>query len=269
MGGSWLYSIAARAEKVFDFEGKRQSIPVTVDTYSQLVESGKIVHDPFWHIKRNWKSVEIGDEVFIYTGDKNLGIIGFATVDDSVSRDGNWSIRMAFDLRKCRALLRNPVPATIVREWVHFPRGNVISLKSFETELHSRLPWKSKVRSGVSKLPEEVPRGPTYSEGSVQRVLVNRYERDPDERAECIEHHGTVCSLCGFDFVAVYGMVMVGFIHVHHLKLLSLIASDYKLDPIKDLLPVCPNCHAVLHHREPPYSLKEVRQFLRKRKGSA
>jgi hypothetical protein len=111
-------------------------------------------------------------------------------------------------------------------------------------------------------LPEEVPSGSAYSEGSVQRILINRYERDPRAREECIRHYGTTCFLCGFDFVAVYGEVMAGFTHVHHLDPLSSVEGDYEVDPIRDLRPVCPNCHAVLHRREPAYSLAEVREFL-------
>jgi hypothetical protein len=116
------------------------------------------------------------------------------------------------------------------------------------------------------KLPEEVPSGSAYCEGSVQRILVNRYERDPRAREECIRHYGTKCFLCGFDFVAVYGEVMAGFIHVHHLNPLSSVGPEYVVDPTQDLRPVCPNCHAVLHRREPPYSLDEVREFLEARR---
>jgi len=115
---------------------------------------------------------------------------------------------------------------------------------------------------GPVKLAEEVRSGSAYSEGSVQKILVNRYERDPRARDDCIAHYGTRCFLCRFDFVAVYGEVMAGFIHVHHLRALSGVGAEYQVDPILDLRPVCPNCHAVLHRREPPYSLDEVREFL-------
>jgi HNH endonuclease len=115
--------------------------------------------------------------------------------------------------------------------------------------------------------PEEVPSGTTYSEGSVQRILVNRYERDPGAREACLRHYGTNCFLCGFDFGAKYGELMAGFIHVHHLEPLSSVGADYEVDPIRDLRPVCPNCHAVVHRREPPYSLDEVRQFLQTSRG--
>lgn len=114
------------------------------------------------------------------------------------------------------------------------------------------------------RLPEEISNGSTYNEGSVQRILINRYERDPRAREACIKHYGTICFLCGFNFVAVYGEVMAGFTHVHHLKPLSSVGAEYEVDPIRDLRPVCPNCHAVLHRNEPPYSLDEVREFLQK-----
>jgi 5-methylcytosine-specific restriction endonuclease McrA len=101
-----------------------------------------------------------------------------------------------------------------------------------------------------------------YVEGSVKRVLVNRYERDPGAREMCIRHHGTACSACGFDFTAAYGEVADGFIHVHHLILLSDIGPDYVVNPVEHLRPVCPNCHAIIHRRSPPYSIEDVQRFL-------
>lgn len=131
--------------------------------------------------------------------------------------------------------------------------------------LRDKLCRNSSVQAGVDniRLPEEIAEDAVFTEGSAQRILVNRYERDPRARKKCIQHYGTTCFVCGFDFVAVYGDIMSGFIHVHHLNALSSIGTDYEVDPIQDLRPVCPNCHAVVHRRAPPYSLKEVRHFLK------
>jgi len=118
------------------------------------------------------------------------------------------------------------------------------------------------------KLPEEVPSESTYNEGGVEKILVNRYERDSRARAECIGRYGATCYVCGFDFVNVYGDVMAGFTHVHHLKLLSMVGAAYVVDPIQDLRPVCPNCHAVIHRREPPYTVDEVRKLMKACGGS-
>lgn len=118
---------------------------------------------------------------------------------------------------------------------------------------------------GGFQFPEEVPVGTAYIEGTVQQILVNRYERDLGAREQCKQHYGTKCVICGFDFVTLYGEAMDGFIHVHHLKQLSSIGAAHEVDPVRDLRPVCPNCHAVLHRREPPYSLDEVKKFIRAR----
>lgn len=99
-------------------------------------------------------------------------------------------------------------------------------------------------------------------EGKVSRVVVNAYERNATARRLCIEHYGTSCYVCGFSFETIYGSEFEGFIHVHHLKELSEIGEEYTVDPIKDLRPVCPNCHAIIHQRRPAYSVQEVRGFI-------
>ena len=116
-------------------------------------------------------------------------------------------------------------------------------------------------------LANEVNDGSHYQEGAVQSILVNRYERDPRARAACIAYHGTKCHICGMAFASVYGPLMAGFIHVHHLKQLSTVGEGYAVDPIADLRPVCPNCHAVIHRREPPFSIEEVQVMRRPRLG--
>ncbi|MFQ3651911.1 MAG: HNH endonuclease [Gemmataceae bacterium] len=112
-------------------------------------------------------------------------------------------------------------------------------------------------------LPEEITNPTTHLlEGAVCRVMVNAYERNPQARRRCIEAHGTSCVICGFSFGEAYGEVAEGYIHVHHLRPLSEIGGEYTVDPVEDLRPVCPNCHAVLHRRIPAYSIEEVRAFL-------
>ena len=92
---------------------------------------------------------------------------------------------------------------------------------------------------------------------------MNAYEWDPRARQLCIARYGTDCAICGFSFGETYGKVGEGFIHVHHLRPLAEVGEEYKVDPIADLRPVCPNCHAVLHRRVPAYSIEDVQAFLR------
>ena len=99
-------------------------------------------------------------------------------------------------------------------------------------------------------------------EGASFTVQVSAFERNPVARQKCIAHYGTGCSVCGFNFGTSYGSSADGYVHVHHLKPLASIGEEYVIDPIKDLRPVCANCHAVIHLRRPPYSIEEVKVML-------
>ena len=97
-----------------------------------------------------------------------------------------------------------------------------------------------------------------FYEGAKKLIYVNRYERNSIARDRCIKHYGTICIACGFDFEKMYGEMGKDVIHVHHLKPLSEISKNYRIDPIRDLRPVCPNCHVMIHRRNPAYSIDEI-----------
>lgn len=44
-----------------------------------------------------------------------------------------------------------------------------------------------------------------------------------------------------------YGSAFKGKIEVHHIIPIHLIPKEYKVNPETDLLPICPNCHTMLH----------------------
>jgi HNH endonuclease len=115
---------------------------------------------------------------------------------------------------------------------------------------------------GESLYPDELPDDKPYIEGLAQQVLVNRYERSIEARKVCIGHYKCVCQVCRVDFSERYGLLGIGFIHVHHRVPIAIIGRDYRIDPIKDLVPVCPNCHAMLHRREPPLEIEQLRGVL-------
>ena len=94
---------------------------------------------------------------------------------------------------------------------------------------------------------EELPSFEGLFEGAKKTIAVNQYERNRDARQKCIDAHGYKCKVCGMDFEKMYGELGRGFIHIHHVVPISTIGKEYLLDPVKDLVPVCPNCHAMLH----------------------
>jgi 5-methylcytosine-specific restriction protein A len=103
----------------------------------------------------------------------------------------------------------------------------------------------------------------TYIEGSATQVTQTRYERNIYARKECLKHYGYSCSVCDFNFEKFYGSLGYKFIHVHHLTQVATIKQEYKVNPIQDLRPVCPNCHSMLHKQNPPLTIDELKDIIK------
>ncbi len=111
--------------------------------------------------------------------------------------------------------------------------------------------------------PQELAVPGLYVEGAVRSVTVNAYERNPQARQACVDHYGFDCAVCGFNFANAYGTIGEGFIHVHHLADIAKVGHEYQVDPVKDLRPVCPNCHAMLHTSKPSMSIAKLKTLLK------
>lgn len=114
----------------------------------------------------------------------------------------------------------------------------------------------------VFHLPEELDTSVNFTEGTATRIYVNSYERSRDARQKCLDHHGYKCNGCGFDFEKRYGSIGANFIHVHHLQPIHSIKEEYQIDPINDLVPICPNCHAMVHRKNPPLTMDKLRNLI-------
>ena len=102
----------------------------------------------------------------------------------------------------------------------------------------------------------------TYREGKKKTISSTQYERDGQARASCIAHYGSRCVICNFDFEETYGPAGAGYIHVHHTVPISEREGEYQVDPVEDLKPVCPNCHAMIHLGDRLRSTDEVRDLI-------
>lgn len=101
-----------------------------------------------------------------------------------------------------------------------------------------------------------------YVEGARYEIRSTAIERSPAARAACIEHHGVGCYVCGFDFFQKYGELGEGYIHVHHKTEISTRSGPYQVDPVRDLVPLCPNCHAMVHRKRPALDVDELKRIL-------
>lgn len=236
-------------------------IDASVANYKDLVANRNLSQDPTWRISQNWNYIRPGDEAFLYSGNNGYGILGYAIVEN-VNKSAR-SVTLEFDFNRCQMLLDSPIKASLVRGWIKNIRKSPASLEHCSEYLYPILPWNLN-----ASFPEEISFDLSYREGLKTQVYVNRYERDPNARLQCIKEYGTRCSVCNIDLSEVYGTVMKGFIHVHHLVPLSSVPEKYEMIPSRDLRPVCPNCHAAIHRRRPPYTIEEAKELIARRSNS-
>jgi 5-methylcytosine-specific restriction protein A len=122
--------------------------------------------------------------------------------------------------------------------------------------------WYASDQTYGIRLPEEIDQGETYMEGASKTITVVKYERSAVARSKCLEHHGYKCAVCSFDFYKTYGLIGFRYIHVHHVIPLAEVDGEYELDPINDLIPVCPNCHAMIHLKCPALGIEKLQQYI-------
>ncbi|GAD78826.1 HNH endonuclease [Vibrio ezurae] len=135
------------------------------------------------------------------------------------------------------------------------------SINNCDVAMRAYLNFIDVVINSEKLFPEE---SNIYVEGTTVSVKVNRFERNLKARVACIGHHGVTCKVCDINFNYTYGRIGTGFIHVHHVKPLSEINQEYIVDPVNDLVPVCPNCHSMLHRKTPPYTILELKKIMAK-----
>lgn len=70
-----------------------------------------------------------------------------------------------------------------------------------------------------------------------------------------------VCQVCDFDFFQTYGELGRNYIEAHHTKPVAELKPGEKVS-IRDLIPVCSNCHRMLHRRTPPVGSEELIEIM-------
>lgn len=109
---------------------------------------------------------------------------------------------------------------------------------------------------------DEVTKAVMQSEGTPQEVRSIRYERNPINRQLCLHKKGYCCAICGMNFYDMYGELGKNFIEVHHTTPVSEMGENFILDIDRDLVPLCSNCHSMVHRRKPPYTIDELKKLV-------
>jgi|GEM_PF-1147824 len=265
------------------------------------VRIGETAEEQDWSVGVRKSGIGSGDRYFMLRqGPEPRGIMGSGSIDSEVWREQRWTgegkanyVDITFD-----ALVdpdEEPDRIIPIRELIERFEGRFYFMRvqgsgqklpdDVAEELEQM--WDERVgeRSSVSEeddedgddgeeeedddddfepLTEQLDDDKLYAEGAVREVSVNAHERSAAARQACIEHWGTRCCVCDFDFEAVYGELGAGFIEVHHLVALAEVDEEYEVDPINDLRPVCPNCHAMIHRQEPALSINALQRIARR-----
>ncbi len=110
------------------------------------------------------------------------------------------------------------------------------------------------------------PEADAFPEGRLTYVCHLRRERNQAlvEAAKrlVLEKEGQLrCSVCGFSFEETYGEPGRGFIEMHHVVPISQLVES-SVTHVSDLVPVCSNCHRMLHRRRPWVSVADLKTIL-------
>lgn len=213
-----------------------------------------------WVIWRHNNTFEIGDIVFMYSSTpirRLTYVMQVAQVDatedknDTLFRGPNYNPDRPSVSKRVMLTLQQRLSREMDLSYndlkAHGLRGNLQSKMAVSGELLAYIQDQINREITLEASPDFLTDASTLPEGAVMQVTINKYERNRSARERCIAAHGCRCVACGIDFGQVYGEVGKGFIHVHHIVPLASIGKSYRLNPEKDLVPVCPNCHAMLH----------------------
>ena len=227
----------------------------------------------------NRRNLESGARFFlIRLGSKPRGLVGSGWITSKPFEASRWDVLKSERGEKARYVdiffdELKEAPLISMDELLSPPFGDVhwstqMSGITIPAEVAEQLEtlWKRKTATGTTLGREEFDSIEKITEGHAARVYVNRYERSSQARALCLAKYGLKCAACNILLRDFYGPVAEDLIHVHHLRQLSDIPGEYTIDPVQDLRPVCPNCHAVIHSRKSPYSIEEVASMIAKRR---
>lgn len=101
-----------------------------------------------------------------------------------------------------------------------------------------------------------------FKEGAYRFLNGSIRERNAAARKACLDEHGYDCAVCAFNFGTQFGSIGARFIHVHHRQEISRQPHEYVINPGLDLIPLCPNCHAMAHRRVPAFTVEELRSMM-------
>ncbi len=179
----------------------------------------------------------------------------------SVPKDQSFFLCPIADFRHVASSLRS-AHQKYIHAAAHTTNGKPRKTPFARSHSPGLISYANRLLADGSSVSPDTEEPELFFDGAIRRVSSNVYERDRNARDLCIKKQGTTCAICNFNFQNIYGDLAAGFIHVHHVALLSSVRKSHPINPVEDLVPLCPNCHSVVHMVNPPYSVAQVKEML-------
>lgn len=137
--------------------------------------------------------------------------------------------------------------------------------KAFKNLFKRKINIEENGKISKSKSESKTPKFRNVSEGERKHITkeMDVIRRNPQLRQQCIDRYGYQCQCCGMDFAEMYGEALgANFIEVHHLKFISTFETEgIPKDFVENLVPLCSNCHSMIHHIEQSdHPLRDLRE---------
>ena len=105
-----------------------------------------------------------------------------------------------------------------------------------------------------------------FAEGERFQRESSFFRRNPGLRQAAIERFGLGCVACKIEFGEIYGAAGDGYIEIHHLNPLAerkdIALGVPKMTSVDDVVPLCANCHRVVHRQQPVMSIAKLKSSL-------
>ncbi|MDT0672176.1 HNH endonuclease [Staphylococcus chromogenes] len=249
-------------------------IPCNVKDYD-VISAFEKLNEVDWKQSNNMKSAESGDTVLIYLS-RPYSCIKYIckikkvnkskpTIDDSgyvkngrnYNNYGNYMQLELIDSINESLLTRENLKLNGLK-------GNIQGPRSLKDNLLVYILEKLSSFSRDASENEPELENVVYKEGKIQVRYGVKFERNPQLRQKAIEIHGTTCKVCNFNFEKMYGDIGKEFIEIHHIKPMYSIRREISVNPETDLVPLCSNCHKMIHRkRDKPLTVEELKNKIK------
>jgi 5-methylcytosine-specific restriction enzyme A len=236
-----------------------------------------------WSCGRS-KNIQPDDQFYLMrVGKSKPGIVGFGVVkshpftgphfseQDKTAQYVDIEFDTLLDVEKEDPVLSLQTLKQEMPDQLWTPQASGTSIKTAYVDKLDKL-WFNHLTSHrftVNPLTIIIPPSRELLEGGKYSVVQTRYERHPLARQICLDAYGYICNICSFDFEEKYGPLGRAFIHVHHIIPVSEKGQSMPTNPEKDLIPVCPNCHAMLHRSRETMHPDTLREIIKNRNQEA